>query len=227
MNLELNGRRALVTGASRGIGEAIADRLEEEGVDVFRASRSTGFDLMNDTTPLVGKVGYADIIVHNAGGALGITDPWCSSTDWWKVYRLNMGAAVEINRALIPEMQRRGWGRVVHISSISALENQGTVPYCSVKAALNAYTRSIGRLVSADGVSVSAVMPGAVFTEGGYWDHPRAEKYVKERMAIQRLGTVDEIARFVVFLCSPHASFVAGSAFLVDGGQGRVFEQTA
>jgi 3-oxoacyl-[acyl-carrier protein] reductase len=216
--------RALVTGASRGIGKAVADLLEARGNDVFRASRSTGFDLMDSTTALVDRLGYADIIVHNAGGALGITDPWCSASDWYKVYRLNMGAAVEINRALIPDMQRRGWGRVVHISSISALENQGTVPYCSVKAALNAYTRSLGRLVSADGVCVSAVMPGAVFTEGGYWDHPRAEKFAKERMACQRLGTVDEIASLVGFLCSHDASFVAGSAFLVDGGQGRVFQ---
>jgi 3-oxoacyl-[acyl-carrier protein] reductase len=99
-----------------------------------------------------------------------------------------------------------------------------------VKAALNAYTRSFGRFVSADGINVSAVMPGAVFTEGGYWDTAsrerpeHVEKYLSERMAIRRFGKPDEIGAIVAFLCSEHASFVVGSAVLVDGGQGRVFQ---
>jgi 3-oxoacyl-[acyl-carrier protein] reductase len=131
--------------------------------------------------------------------------------------------AVELNRELVPHMQKQKWGRVVHISSVSGTENQGTVPYCSMKAALNAYTRSFGRVVAGDGVCVSAVLPGAVFTSGGYWDHERAQAFVTNRMAIGRLGKVEEIAKFVGFLCSDDASFVVGSTFLVDGGQGRAF----
>ena len=94
---------------------------------------------------------------------------------------------------------------------------------------MNAYTRSMGRLVSPDGINISAVLPGAVFTTGGYWDYTsqnnpaHVEKYLKERMAIRRFGTLDEIGKVVTFLCSEHASFIVGSSVLVDGGQGRCF----
>jgi NAD(P)-dependent dehydrogenase (short-subunit alcohol dehydrogenase family) len=221
--------KALVTGASRGIGASIAKCLREAGHEVFDASRSTGFDLEVSTLPLLEALeswGQPQIVVHNVGGALGITEPFTPLCNWHRVFRLNLDIAVELNNALIPTMQAKKWGRVVHISSVSSLENQGTLPYCAAKAALNAYTRSLGRVVAKDGVNVSAVLPGAVWTEGGYWDDKeKAEKFVKERMAIGRLGTPDEIGEFVAFLCSPAASFVVGSSFLIDGGQGRAFEQ--
>lgn len=221
--------KALVTAGSRGIGKAVADVLKASA-EVAIISRTEGFryDLLDDPVTaledVIGNFGYPDIVVHSLGGTLGITDPFCSPEAWLKVYRLNLGVAVEMNRTFLPYMQRKGWGRIVHISSVSALENQGTVPYCAMKAALNAYVRSMGRVVAKDGVCISAVMPGAVFTEGGYWDHERAEKFVAERMAIGRLGQPEEIARVVAFLCSDAASFVVGSSFLVDGGQGRSFQ---
>lgn len=214
--------KALVTAGSRGIGAAIVKSLQAQGHEVMSLSRTEGCDLMQGIPE---NLDYPDILIHNLGGTLGITDPFCSLEDWIRVFQMNLGVAIDLNRTIVPNMQRKGWGRVVHISSVSALENQGTVPYCSMKAALNAYVRSFGRVVAKDGVCVSAVMPGAVFTSGGYWDHPRAEAFVKERMAVGRLGTVDEIASLVSYLCSPAASFVAGSCFLVDGGQGKSFEQ--
>lgn len=217
--------RALVTAGSRGIGAAIVTELQSRGHDVFQASRSTGYDLTQGKQRLIDEMleWKPDIIVHNLGGTLGITDPFCSPADWLRVYQMNLGVAVALNQALVPHMQSQKWGRVVHISSVSGTENQGTVPYCTFKAALNAYTRSFGRVVAPDGVCVSAVLPGAVFTPGGYWDNPRAEAFVTNRMAIGRLGTVEEISKFVGFLCSEDASFVVGSTFLVDGGQGRAF----
>ena len=90
----------------------------------------------------------------------------------------------------------------------------------------------MGRIYSKDGISMSSVLPGAIFTEGGYWDttsqtNPEhVEKYLKERMAIQRFGTLDEISNIITFLCSEHAGFIVGSAFTVDGGQGRCFFPT-
>lgn len=253
MDLGIKGRKALVTGGGRGLGLSIASNLAREGVQVAVVARSAAdvdafvrshgnghvglaYDLMEEGAPaamaaeLQQRFGHPDILVHNVGGTLDITDPMCGLAEWRKVYRFNLEIAVELNLLLVPHLRKQKWGRIVHVSSISALENQGTVPYCSVKAALNAYTRSFGRFVSADGISVSAVMPGAVFTDGGYWDTASRErpdhvaKYLSERMAIQRFGKPDEIGTVVTFLCSEHASFVVGSAVLVDGGQGRVFQ---
>jgi 3-oxoacyl-[acyl-carrier protein] reductase len=170
-----------------------------------------------------------DIVVHNVGGNLNITDPLCSLPDWQSVMRINVEVPVELNRILIPEMQRKRWGRVCHVSSISGLENQGPPSYCAAKAALIAYARSLGRFVAKDGVVITSILPGAVYTEGGYWDitsktRPgHVEKYLTERMAIQRFGRPEEIGEVVAFLCSNQSSFCIGSALLVDGGQGKVF----
>ena len=98
-----------------------------------------------------------------------------------------------------------------------------------MKAALTAYTRSMGRVLAPDGIIMIAVLPGAVFTEKGYWDitsktNPEhVRKYLSERMAIKRFGTLDEIGTVVTFFCSQHASFCVGSTVVIDGGQGRCF----
>jgi 3-oxoacyl-[acyl-carrier protein] reductase len=173
--------------------------------------------------------GPIDIVVHNLGGTLDITDPFCSVDDWRRVWRFNLEVAIELNLLLVPAMRERRWGRIVHISSISAMENHGPVTYCAVKAALTAYARSLGRVLAPDGIVVTAVLPGAVFTEGGYWDIASRErpehvqKYLAERMAIHRLGEPDEIGNAVAFLCSEKASFFIGSVVPIDGGQGRSF----
>jgi len=253
MDLGIRGKTALVTAGGRGIGRSIADSLVKEGVRVAIVARTQAdlddfvathgnsnlgivCDLEKDDAPaflisqLLEQFTSPDIIVHNLGGTLDLTDPFCSVSDWRRVYRLNLEVGVELNRALVPEMQRRRWGRVVHISSIASLENQGPVPYCAMKAALNAYVRSFGRFVAPDGVCISTLLPGAVFTHDGYWDTASRErpdhvrKYLDERMAIRRFGTTEEIGAMATFLCSQHASFIVGSAILVDGGQGRAFQ---
>ncbi len=234
MDLGLSGKKALVTGASRGIGLAIARCLVREGALVTTVARGNSrgrhyvMDLMPAGAPakLLRKIGRHDfdIVVHNLGGTLGIKDPFCSIEDWRQVYRFNFEIAVELNNLIVPGMQARKWGRVVHISSISSMENHGPVTYCAIKAALTAYTRSFGGVVAPDGVVVSAVLPGAVFTEKGYWDTAdpdHVDKFLTERQRIGRFGRPEEIGNYVTYLCSELASFNTGSIVPIDGGQGR------
>jgi 3-oxoacyl-[acyl-carrier protein] reductase len=255
MNLGIAGKRALVTGAGRGLGRSMAQCLAREGAKVAVVSRTDsdieslvaemggndaghyGFvaDLTAPGMPetVINKLhrdfGEIDILVHNLGGTLEIRDPYCSIDDWRKLWRFNLEVAVELNLLLIPYMQSQKWGRIVHITSIAAMENQGPVPYCSIKAAVTAYSRSMGRVLAPDGIIMTALLPGAVFTEGGDWDRAVKErpehvkKYLEERMAIHRFGKPDEIGNVVAFLCSEHASFCVGSIIPVDGGQGRCF----
>ena len=252
MDLKIAGKRALVTGAGRGLGKAIVQSLAKEGVKVACVSRTKSdidqllldiggnnaghigiaMDLIPESASkeLLSKLsnfGNLDIVVHNAGGTMNISDPFCSIEEWRKIYRFNFEIAVELNSIILPAMQKQKWGRVCHISSISAMENHGPVPYCAMKAALTAYTRSMGGVVAPDGVVMTAVLPGAVFTENGYWDLASKErpehvaKYLSERQRIGRFGRPDEIGSLVTYLCSDIASFNTGSIVPVDGGQGR------
>jgi 3-oxoacyl-[acyl-carrier protein] reductase len=255
MDFGIKDKKAIVTGGGRGLGRGIALNLAKEGVKVAVVSRTpadvesiikemggrkaghygVALDLTKEGGPaelvklLKKEFGDPDIVVHNLGGTLEITDPFCSIEDWRKVWRFNLEVAIKLNLLLLPKMKAKKWGRIVHISSISSMENHGPVSYCSIKAALTAYSRSIGRVVAPDGIIVTAVLPGAVFTEKGYWDIASKEKpehvrkYLDERMAIKRFGTLDEIGTVVTFLCSEQASFCVGSIVPVDGGQGRSY----
>ena len=256
MKFGIEGKRALVTGAGRGIGRSVALSLAREGAYVAVVSRTASdietlldemggavlghygvaMDLMPEGAPgkLVNSLQRAnfspiDMVVHNLGGTLDITDPFCSIDDWRRVWRFNLEVAIELNLILTPPMRERQWGRIVHISSISAMENHGPITYCAVKAALTAYSRSLGRVLAPEGIVVTAVLPGAVFTEGGYWDIASRErpehvqKYLGERMAIHRFAEPDEIGNAVAFLCSEKASFFTGSIVPIDGGQGRSY----
>lgn len=255
MDLGITEKKALVTGGASGIGQAIAIDLAKEGVKVFITSRHTeqlektidmlggrvaGHDGMvcnitDEGAPqlLADKIheefDNIDIVVNNVGSTLEITDPYCSIKDWRNVFHLNFEVAVEINNLFIPYMKKQDWGRIVNITAGAALENSGPVVYCSSKAALTAYTRSMGRILAIEtsNVVMSAVLPGVILTEGGHWDrvlHERpehAEKYLKERSPLGRFGNTFEISPIVVLLCSEKATFCQGSIFLVDAGQAK------
>jgi 3-oxoacyl-[acyl-carrier protein] reductase len=209
--------------------ESLVEEMGGEAAGHF----GVAMDLNPDDGPrtlldhLANDFGPVDIVVHNMGGTLDISDPYCSIADWRRIWRHNIEVALELNLELLPAMSERGWGRAVHISSIAGMENQGPVPYGAIKAALTAYTRSMGRVVAPDGIIMTTVLPGAVYTAGGYWDSAAADqpehvsKYLEDRMAIHRFGRPDEIGGVVTFLCSELASFCVGSIIPVDGGQGR------
>ncbi len=246
MDLGIKGKLALVTGASRGIGKGISDSLLSENVrvigisksDIINKNKNFSFikcDLSNKKNlfELIKKLKkeslYPDIIVNNVGGNLGYTDPLKSFEGWKDVSFLNLETSMILNEAFLPIMIKNKWGRVCHVSSISSLENQGPPIYCAAKAALNAYVRSLGRFVCENNVILTSILPGAIFTSGGYWDEASSrrpehvQKYLTDRMAIKRFGKVSEIADLVTVLVSEKSSFCPGTSLLADGGQGRVF----
>lgn len=255
MDLGIKGKKAVVTGAGRGIGESIAFNLAQEGAKVAVISRTESdlkqliekmggkekghymivCDLTEENKPkeifeeLKENFGLPDILVNNLGSTLNITNPFCSIEDWRRIYRINFEVAVEFNNLFIPSMTEKKWGRIVNIASTAGMENNGPITYCTMKAALTGYTRSLGRVLAKTGIVVSAIMPGAILTKGGYWDialkerSEHAEKYLKERCPTRNFGEPDDIGTMTIVLCSNQAKFCQGSIFPVDGGQSRHF----
>ncbi len=250
MDFGISGKRVLVTGASRGIGRSCALDFAREGCKVTVISRRGGeleelvekmggatlghrycsCDLMLPGEPtraverLTEQDGPFDIIVHNLGGTLGVRNPLSPMQDWFRVLQFNVGHAMEINALVIPMMQERKWGRIVHISSISAESLRGSAPYGCAKAYLNAYVKTVGRTFAPDGIVISALMPGAILAEGGYWDDIRRDNpdmladFLRSHHAIGRLGSVEEISCFAVFMASQQVTFAVGSLIPIDGG---------
>ena len=253
MDLGIKGKKALVVGASKNIGAAIAEELAKEGCRVTVVARDEallkklvkkmggsikGHGYLTADLLMKGKPSEAaqillttkdsfDIVVHNIGGALGVKDILAPVGDWEKVWMFNAGIAIEMNRLLVPMMKKKKWGRLIHVSSISAKNGEplgGAHPYAAAKAYLNAYVKGLARELAKDNIIVSSIMPGAVLSEGKYWDivkkkDPGAVKsFIEKHYPIGRFGVPSEIASFVVFMASKHASFAAGAVIPVDGG---------
>jgi len=255
MDLGLKGKKALVTGGGIGIGQAIAIDLAKEGANVVITSRnekrldktlemmggeeSGHYGIVCNITEegapqvLADKVhenfGNLDIVVNNVGSTLEILDPYCPISDWRRIFRINLEVTIEINNLFLPHMKSQGWGRSITITSLAALENSGPVTYCASKAALGAYTRTMGRILATEtpNVVMAAVMPGVVNTEEGRWERilkeqpEHAERYLRERCPLGRFGQPSEISPMVVLLCSEKASFCQGAIVPVDAGQSK------
>jgi len=258
MNLNIHSKTALVTGGATGIGLAICKELAGEGAKVIftsrnKASANRSLKLLKKINPKcygiicdvtkradrlklfnqLKKKDRPDIIVNNVGDTMGILNPYCSLSDWTKLFNLILGTAIEINNFFIPYMSKKKWGRIVNISAGASYENSGPVPYCTFKAAFSAYSRCMARVLATEknNVVMSAVLPGLVLTERGHWSKilktspQHANKYLKERTTLGRFGTPEEISPMVALLCSDKASFCVGTAIPVEGGQARHFFQ--
>jgi len=253
MNLKINGKTALITGGANGIGEEISEKLASEGVNIYVTTRDAKnlVKLKKKLKKYKVKVGgvvldflkksyvskvrnflkktEVDILINNAGHNLNVTDPYCSRKNWDQVLELNFFNTVEICNLIIPKLKKKGWGRIVNITSCAGLENMGPVTYGVSKAALTAYTRTMGRILATEtnNVVMTAIFPGVVLTKGGHWDKvikknpSRAKKYLKERAPLGRFGKPNEIAPVVAFYCSDLASFSQGAIIPVDAGQSR------
>jgi 3-oxoacyl-[acyl-carrier protein] reductase len=249
MNLELDGKRALVSGASRGIGLAIARALHAEGCHVAMMARGRdGLEKVAKefggraairagdasdpeaaralVADIAAQGGPLDILVCNAGSGASVPPGSETDAEWRRVLDVNLFSALNMIAAARPNM-RRG-GAIVCISSIAGLAALGApVAYSAAKAALNAAVKGLARPLAGEGLRINAVAPGNILFPGGTWDLELAknragvEAMLARDVALGRLGTPAEIAALTVFLASSRASFITGTVQVVDGGQLR------
>ena len=231
---------ALVTGSSKGIGAAVAVGLAADGHDVVVHYRGdadgarevakrceehgtrtvvVGADLGADPRPLldaVADVAGVGVLVNNAGLTADGLAMTMSDEDFALTWQVNVAAAFSLTRAVLRGMLRARAGRVVNISSVVGLHgNAGQVNYATSKAALVGMTKTLAREVGKRGITVNAVAPGFIETA---MTEQIDSKALIERIPAARLGTAEEVAAVVRFLCSPHASYVNGAVVQVDGG---------
>ena len=238
MDLGIEGRLAVVTGASRGIGAATADMLEAEGARVVRVSRGNGIDVKDpDAAERIAQLAGApvDILVNNAGTSAVKALADVTDEEWHEQFELHVMASMRLMRAFAPGMAERGWGRIVNVSSSAGKRPSSNLSaaYSVAKAAQLSLSRVFADAYGARGVLVNAVAPGPTSTpqwtaEGGLGDQTAAAKGLasrEEAIEVQggraplgRFAEAAEIAAVITFLCSERASNVAGAAWSVDGG---------
>ncbi|PQM28574.1 beta-ketoacyl-ACP reductase [Sphingopyxis lindanitolerans] len=235
-------RIAVVTGGSRGIGEAISLALKEAGATVVanyggnderaRAfTERTGIPAyrwdvgdhqacLDGCARVTAEVGPIDIVVNNAGITRDGTLSRMSYDDWHDVMRINLGGCFNMAKATFGGMVERGWGRIVNIGSINGQAGQyGQVNYAAAKSGIHGFTKALAQEGAKKGVTVNAIAPGYIDTDMvAAVPAPVLEKIVA-KIPVGRLGHAQEIARGVAFLCSEDAGFVTGSTMSINGGQ--------
>lgn len=241
----LDNKTALVTGASQGIGEAIARRLAEQGARVVLAARSE--DKLNELAARIDAGGgsarplaldvtepetfaerlkqlpedYAavDILVNNAGITADNLLARMPLADWERVIRTNLTGAYALTREVLRGMMRRRWGRVINITSVVGLMgNAGQANYAAAKAGLIGLTKSLARELGSRSITVNAIAPGYIETAMTAGLPAAAREELSGSIALKRLGTVDDVAWAALYLASEEAGYVTGHVLNVSGG---------
>jgi NAD(P)-dependent dehydrogenase (short-subunit alcohol dehydrogenase family) len=241
--IDLDGRVAVITGGAQGIGRACAERFAASGakvmlwdIDAALAAKtaaelggaSLAVELTDDasvadaTAKTVAALGRIDILVNNAGITGGNAPTWELAPDVWRrTIEVNLVAPYLTCRAVVPQMVKTGWGRIVNIASIAGKEgNPNASHYSASKAGLIALTKSLAKELATKGVLVNAVTPAAART--AIFDQMTQQHidFMLSKIPMQRFVNVDEIAAMVAWLSSPDCSFSTGAVFDISGGRG-------
>ena len=216
-------RLALITGASRGIGAAIRAELERYGCQIIAPTRSEldvgKPDSINAYIKAQGHL-VVDILINNAGINVLNSIPAIDEATWQAMLQTNLTAALRLTQAFAPGMAKRGWGRILSISSIlGVVTREQRAAYSMTKAALNALTRSAAVEFGPAGVLVNALAPGYVDTDLTRQNNtPEILAAIQSSIPLRRLGRPEELARAAAFLVSEENTYLTGQTILVDGG---------
>ena len=244
--MKLEGRKAVVTGASRGIGRAIALALADEGADVavnymsseaaaravvaeiekrgrralaVRADVSDFPDTFRMAQDVLGAFGHVDILVNNAGINSDKTFVKMDHASWRKVLAINLDGVFNCTKVFIDQMIQQGWGRVVNITSvIGQIGNFGQANYAASKAGVAAFTKSLAKELAGKGVTVNAVAPGFIETDMVQGIPEKVRDRLLSQIPLKRFGTVEEVGRAVVYLVSSDGDYITGAELSINGG---------
>ena len=244
--MKLEGRTALVTGASRGIGRAIALALAEEGADVAinyvsneaaaaavveevqargrrgmlaRADVGDFPDTYAMAHSVIREFGHIDILVNNAGVTSDKTFVNMDHSTWRKVLAINLDGVFNCTKVCIDQMVEQNYGRVVNITSvIGQIGNFGQANYAASKAGVAAMTKTLAKELASKGITVNAVAPGFIETEMVSSIPENIQDRLLSQIPLRRFGKAEEVAQMVVFLCSPEGDYVTGAELEVNGG---------
>jgi acetoacetyl-CoA reductase len=242
VDLRLEGKKAIITGGTRGIGRAISATLKDAGYNVAATyagnveaaqqfKSETGipvfkFDVADFNACAEGvkaieaALGPIEVLVNNAGITRDTTMHRMRADQWNDVIRTNLDSCFNMSRAVIEGMRGRGFGRIVNIGSINGQAGQiGQTNYSAAKAGIHGFTKALAQEGASRGVTVNAVSPGYVETDMVRAVPPNVLEQIIARIPVGRLGKPEEIARAVLFLAADEAGFITGSTLTINGGQ--------
>lgn len=233
------GQTALVTGASRGIGHAIAQRLAAGGARVIgTATSATGAQAIGEALQahggagrvldvrdaaaceaLLGEVGPVSILVNNAGVTRDTLLLRMKDEDWSEVIETDLTSVFRLSRAVLRGMMKARYGRIVSIGSVvGQMGNPGQANYCAAKAGLVGFSKALAQEIGSRGITVNVVAPGFIETDMTRAISEDVRKGLLERVPAQRLGSPEDIAAAVAFLASREAGYITGETLHVNGG---------